>query len=81
LGEAAKVEQLKGSGIDPQRQKSPHPHSINITKEGRLLIPISARTRFLSITRTSRLPSRVANIKPGSGPRHMAFHPRGMSFT
>lgn len=77
LGEAAKVIQLKGSGPDAARQKSPHPHSANVTKD-RVMVPDLGQDKIF-IYKADLTPADppFATVKPGIGPRHMAFHPKG----
>jgi 6-phosphogluconolactonase len=78
LGEASLVDKLKGSSIDKERQTSPHPHSANVTKEGRVLVPDLGQDKVL-IYKADLTPAEpaFASIKAGSGPRHIAFHPKG----
>jgi 6-phosphogluconolactonase len=77
LGEASKVVTLKGSGPDAERQKSPHPHSVNLTKD-RILMPDLGQDKIFvyKMDLTAAEPA-FATVKPGSGPRHLAFHPKG----
>lgn len=78
LGDSPKVEKLKGSSVHPQRQTSPHPHSVNVMKDGKLLIPDLGQDKVL-IYKADMTPAEpgFASVKPGSGPRHIAFHPKG----
>ncbi len=78
LGEADLVDQLKGSSINPERQKSPHPHSVSVTKDGLVLVPDLGQDKVL-IYKADLTPAEpsFASIKAGSGPRHIAFHPKG----
>jgi 6-phosphogluconolactonase len=78
LGEASLVDKLKGSSIDKERQTSPHPHSVNVTKDGHILVPDLGQDKVL-IYKADMTPAEPASasIKPGSGPRHIAFHPKG----
>ncbi len=78
LGEASRVDKLKGSSIDKARQTSPHPHSVNVAKGGRVLVPDLGQDKVL-IYKADMTPAEPASasIKPGSGPRHIAFHPKG----
>jgi len=77
LGEASKVVALKGSGPDPERQKGPHPHSVNLTKD-RILMPDLGQDKIfvfkLDLTPADPV---FAVVKAGAGPRHLAFHPKG----
>jgi 6-phosphogluconolactonase len=78
LGEASLVDRLKGSSVNPERQKGPHPHSVNVTDDGHVLVPDLGQDKVL-IYKADLTPAEpsFASIKPGSGPRHMAFHPKG----
>jgi 6-phosphogluconolactonase len=78
LGEATLVDKLKGSSIDPKRQTSPHPHSVNVTKDGKILVPDLGQDKIL-IYKADMTPSEPASasIRAGMGPRHIAFHPKG----
>jgi len=78
LAEASLVYALKGSSVNPERQKSPHPHSVNVTKDGRVLAPDLGQDKIL-IYKGDLTPAEpaFAPIKAGDGPRHIAFHPKG----
>jgi 6-phosphogluconolactonase len=78
LGEATLVDKLKGSSINPTRQTSPHPHSVNVTKDGHVLVPDLGQDKIL-VYKADLTPAEPAfgNIKAGLGPRHLAFHPKG----
>jgi 6-phosphogluconolactonase len=71
-------------GPVPGRQDGPHPHSVFISPDDRFLIVNDlgndALSVFLIDTATGRLtPSDplLISVRPGSGPRHIAFHPNG----
>jgi 6-phosphogluconolactonase len=78
LGEASLVDKLKGSSINKERQTSPHPHSVNVTKDGHVLVPDLGQDKVL-IYKADLTPDEpaFAPIKAGFGPRHIAFHPKG----
>ena len=83
LGKATAFVQHAGSSVNPQRQRRPYAHSANPSPDGRFVLvadlgmdqvltyPIDA-SKGMATT-----PSTVAKIEPGSGPRHMAFAPKG----
>jgi 6-phosphogluconolactonase len=77
LGDPDKVITLTGSGPDASRQKGPHPHSVNLVKD-HLLVPDLGQDKIFvfNLDMTPAVPP-FAAVKPGSGPRHMAFHPKG----
>lgn len=86
LGERASFHQHAGSSANPKRQKEPHAHSIYASPDGRsafapdlgidkvMIYRIDAATGSL----TPNDPA-FAELPPGSGPRHLAFHPDGRS--
>lgn len=70
-----------GSGPHPQRQQGPHPHSSIFSPDGRFIIVADLgidRLLVHRVTGPGRLVHETALAAiPGSGPRHMAFHPDG----
>jgi 6-phosphogluconolactonase len=65
------------------RQDVPHPHSVLLSPDNRFLIVNDLGSDALSVfavdPATARLgpPALFSNERPGSGPRHIAFHPNG----
>ena len=83
LGEATDVVQHQGSSVTT-RQKAPHPHSVNIDGSGTFVyVPDLGIDRVMiyrfDAGKGKLLPATPAwaGVKPGAGPRHMAFHPGG----
>jgi 6-phosphogluconolactonase len=84
VGEAWAVHEHNGSSVDPERQTSPHPHSIALAPDGATaLVPdlgIDAIVVY-AFDETRQLleprPSRSTRVARGSGPRHIKFHPNG----
>jgi 6-phosphogluconolactonase len=82
LREAASVIQDEGKGSIPSRQEGPHAHSLNPSPDNRFAIGADLGLDKLFIfkldpanaTLTANDPP-YAEVKPGSGPRHFAFHP------
>ena len=84
LGEASSFVQHVGSSIDPERQMGPYAHSIVVSPDNRF-----AYAADLGIDRilNYRLDSKAGKLSPntqpfvrtppGSGPRHLTFHPNG----
>jgi 6-phosphogluconolactonase len=84
LGEACDFIQHLGSGIDPVRQKGPHAHSVTLDAANRFAFVPDLGLDKLLVYRVDPKrgvlePNTVPWIKtkPGAGPRHVAFHPRG----
>lgn len=76
--------QHTGSSVNPQRQKEPHAHSINVDAANRFAYVADLGLDKILIYRfdpakgllTLNDPPSVG-VKPGSGPRHFALHPNG----
>src|SRR5271157_482553 len=84
LGEAAAVVQHAGTGVNPQRQAGPHAHAVVFSPDNRYLLAADLGAdrifvyRFDAETgalRPAGTPSAAAT--PGSGVRHLVFHPNG----
>jgi 6-phosphogluconolactonase len=72
-----------GHSIDKARQDRPHVHSVNFSPDGRYLYVPDLGTDRVRIYRWdagAKQPltmTGIISVTPGSGPRHMAFHPNG----
>jgi 6-phosphogluconolactonase len=84
LDSARVVVKHSGSGLNPARQASPHVHATVFTPDGQyLLVPDLGMDkvviyRFNEQTGAlSESSPAAARMQPGSGPRHLAFHPNG----
>jgi 6-phosphogluconolactonase len=76
--------QHEGVGPDPQRQKGPHAHSINVDPSGKFAIAADLGLDKLFVYKIDNKTGKIAPntppagiAPPGSGPRHVAFHPNG----
>ena len=74
--------QHKGQGPNKDRQEAAHAHSTNISPDGRFAYALDLGIDQVLIyeldSENGKLsPSNIPNVKlkPGSGPRHFAFHP------
>ncbi len=83
LSDLLDVQQHHGKGIT-ERQKSPHAHSAWFEKNGENIISVDLGTDELLFSiidhkRQKFVSSEQRSLKlvPGSGPRHIAFHPGG----
>ncbi len=84
LKEVSGFVQHTGSSVDARRQRGPHAHSINLSADNRFAVVADLGLDQLLVYRfdpvagtlTPNEPPFLA-IKPGSGPRHFAFHPNG----
>ncbi len=84
LGEAAAFDQHHGSGVNRARQEGPHAHEAVFSPDNRyLLVPDLGLDqvlvyRFDAATGTIKPNDPpFAVVAPGSGPRHLVFHPNG----
>jgi 6-phosphogluconolactonase len=79
LGEATQVVQREGSSkADPVRQEAPHAHSVDVSPNNRLLYVSDLGNDEIVVydfdASTGKLTQRSTTaLKPGSGPRHIAF--------
>ncbi len=76
--------QHSGSSVNPNRQKGPHAHSINLDSSNRFAYAADLGIDKIMIyrydaTKGSLTPNTPpsASVEPGSGPRHFAIHPEG----
>ncbi|HBG77994.1 MAG TPA: 6-phosphogluconolactonase [Phycisphaerales bacterium] len=84
IANAAVIIQHTGSSVDTARQNRPHPHSITLDADNRFALVADLgldqlliyRVNPSSGTLTPNCPPCVS-LRPGSGPRHIAFHPDG----
>lgn len=84
VGERTGFAQLTGTGPDASRQEAPHAHSVDSDETGRFVYTCDLGTDRVWIFRldpglgtlTPADPP-AAQTPPGSGPRHLAWHPGG----
>ncbi|MEV7413924.1 lactonase family protein [Streptomyces sp. NPDC089919] len=82
LSAPAAVLDHAGSGPDPDRQRGPHAHQVLPDPSGRWLLSVDLGTDSVWIAAlgpagTAPRPHAETALTPGSGPRHLAFHPSG----
>jgi 6-phosphogluconolactonase len=83
VGKTTAFQRFEGSSVNRDRQSEPHPHSIYLDGSGRYAYVCDLGTdqihgfRFDS-ARGAITPDEMASarVAPGSGPRHLVFHPR-----
>ncbi|MEU6811576.1 lactonase family protein [Streptomyces sp. NPDC046831] len=69
-----------GSGPHERRQRGPHAHQVQPDPSGRWAVSVDLGTdsvRVCTLTDGRLLLHREIALRPGSGPRHLAFHPGG----
>lgn len=84
LAEPCDVVRHEGSGVDPDRQASPHPHSIVPGPENRFVyVPDLGTDRVVAYRidfdrgRLDPIEAATLKLADGSGPRHVTFGPDG----
>lgn len=84
LGPAASFFQHAGSGPNPSRQKGPYAHSFIVSPDNRYAFAadlgidqVLGYRLQASTAKLERLDPPSSSTPPGSGPRHLAFHPNG----
>lgn len=71
------------NGPNPARQDGPHPHCVTISPDNRFLVVCDLGHDRISIFEIDGAPAKLetdephlfSNNRPGSGPRHVVFHP------
>ncbi|MGW1219840.1 lactonase family protein, partial [Streptomyces californicus] len=82
LGPASDVLRYEGSGPDPDRQEGPHAHQVLADPSGTWVVGVDLGTDAVRVcaldpaTGSLTLHGETA-LRPGTGPRHLAFHPSG----
>jgi 6-phosphogluconolactonase len=82
LSPATDLAQHTGTGPDPDRQDGPHAHQILPDPTGAYLHAVDLGTDSiyayqLDLATGKLAPRHQVRVRPGSGPRHLAFHPNG----
>ncbi|MDH6228321.1 MULTISPECIES: lactonase family protein [Streptomyces] len=69
-----------GSGPSGRRQQGPHAHQVQPDPDGRWAVSVDLGTdsvRICAVGDDGLRVHREVKLRPGSGPRHLAFHPDG----
>lgn len=82
LREPCHVVQHSGSGPNPQRQEGPHAHQVLPDPTGRFVLAVDLGTDSVHVYDFDEDSGHLAlrrevPVRPGAGPRHLAFHPAG----
>jgi 6-phosphogluconolactonase len=84
LSPASAFVQHKGTSVNPQRQEGPHAHCVMTSPDNKFLLAADLGLDKVLVyhldpvkgTLTPNDPP-AGTLKPGSGPRHIAFYPSG----
>jgi 6-phosphogluconolactonase len=84
LGESTDMKQGRGSSVNRERQEGPHAHCIVLDPTNRFAYSCDLGTDKIMIFRFDARNGKLlpgdtpwVQVKPGTGPRHLAFHPSG----
>jgi 6-phosphogluconolactonase len=84
LGPATDVRQHKGSSVNKSRQEGPHAHCVTLDAANRFAFVCDLGLDKILIYRYDAEKGKLtpndppaADVAPGAGPRHFAFHPNG----
>ncbi|HEY6331241.1 MAG TPA: lactonase family protein [Blastocatellia bacterium] len=84
LGAATDFVQHKGSSVNRERQEGPHAHCVAIDRDNRFVLVADLGLDKIMIYRLNIREGKLVpndppsvDVKPGSGPRHIVFHPNG----
>ncbi|MGA2662476.1 MAG: lactonase family protein [Verrucomicrobiota bacterium] len=84
LGEPGAIVQHHGSSVNPQRQEGPHAHFITPGPANRFVLTCDLGLDKVLVYRLDPVKGTLvpndppsASLRPGAGPRHLAFHPNG----
>ena len=87
LGDPSSTVQHTGSSVDPNRQKEPHAHSIYTDETNRFAYACDLGLDKVLVYRFDAAKGTItpneppfAMVPPGSGARHLAFHPKGYAY-
>jgi 6-phosphogluconolactonase len=80
IGRVCDVKVLTGSSLDAIEQASAHPHSVNIDPGNKFAMVCDKGSDRIITYRINHASGRLESASslettPGSGPRHLAFHP------
>jgi 6-phosphogluconolactonase len=82
LGEATDIVQFSGSGPSPERQEGPHAHMVVPSPDGNFILAVDLGADRLMAFCLDRERGTLSpadppwtQLPPGTGPRHLAFHP------
>ncbi|MCF6525974.1 lactonase family protein [Streptomyces sp. JJ36] len=82
LGGPPEVHPHQGSGPQQDRQEGPHAHAVVPDPAGRWVLAVDLGTDTVTVYALDAAagglrPHREVPLRPGTGPRHLAFHPSG----
>lgn len=81
-GAASGILQHEGTGPNPDRQRGPHAHQVVPDPSGRWVLGVDLGTDSVRVYALDPVAGELTQhgetpLRPGTGPRHLAFHPAG----
>lgn len=79
IGPASSVIRHEGSGADRNRQEAPHAHFAGFSPDEKYVLSVDLGTDELAaykIEKGGLTEADVFKFRPGTGPRHLIFHPK-----
>jgi 6-phosphogluconolactonase len=84
LSEPVSHFQYEGSGLNHDRQSKPHAHCASVTRDSKFLLVNDLGLDRIVVYKVNAETSEITpndppfwSARPGSGPRHLTFHPNG----
>ncbi|MDX1963411.1 MAG: lactonase family protein [Pirellulales bacterium] len=84
IGPESSFHQHAGSSVNPDRQKEPHAHCARLSRDQRYVLACDLGMDQVLVYELDAAagkltphPDKSLSVSPGSGPRHLAFHPHG----
>ncbi|WP_459499962.1 lactonase family protein [Bacillus sp. C1] len=80
INAASSIVQHYGSGLNKERQEKPHAHYVGSTPDQKYVIAIDlGMDQVITYEQSNEKLIEVhsLSVNPGSGPRHLVFHPNG----
>lgn len=80
VADSLKTVRHEGRGFSSPRQDSAHAHCVAFSPDGKYLFAVDLgldEVRAYDSVSLAELPEKKLRVAPGSGPRHLVFHPSG----
>ena len=80
VADSLKTARHEGRGLSSPRQDSAHAHCVTFSPDGKYLFAVDlgiAEAKAYDPVSLANIPERNLRVAPGSGPRHLVFHPSG----
>lgn len=78
IADSLKMVRHEGRGHSSPRQDSPHAHCVQFSPEGKSLFAVDLgldEVKVYDASTFAEIAGKTLHVTPGSGPRHLTFHP------